>query len=221
MRDRMIIGKTSSRNPTEIATWCEEIGAAVVAVDASINWSNTGRARSAERQLMQQKIWCFSTPTEKAAKEHPTNHFGWMQQGAKLYRALDKSFMRFDGSNERTRPICFETFPHAITCALNGKRVAAKNKCKVRRELLKNDGICCDALTNIDFVDAALCALAAQYFACRHCVPYGDEPDAAIYAIRADALQKIGRNVVLFQQLGGVLKFLAAVQHPSGQITRN
>jgi hypothetical protein len=32
-------------------------------------------------------------------------------QGAKLYRALNSSFVRFDGRNERTRGICFETFP--------------------------------------------------------------------------------------------------------------
>jgi predicted nuclease with RNAse H fold len=180
MRDRTILSNASSCDPAEIVSWCEQLGATVVAVDAPIGWSKTGRARSAERALMQQGIWCFSTPTEKAAKAHPNNHFGWMLQGAKLYRALDKSFARFDGSNERARPICFETFPHAIANALNGAPVSAKNKRKVRRALLVKSGVSCDLLTNIDFVDAALCALTAGYFARRLIEKHGDSMEGFI-----------------------------------------
>lgn len=180
MRNCTIIGKASSCDATEIATWCKEIGAAVVAVDAPISWSKTGRARSAERALMQQRIWCFSTPTEKTAKSHPTNHFGWMLQGAKLYHALDKSFARFDGSNEGARPICLETFPHAIACALNGEPMPAKGKRKVRRALLAKAEVCCDSLTNIDFIDAALCALAAEHFARRRYTRHGDASEGCI-----------------------------------------
>jgi predicted nuclease with RNAse H fold len=184
MSDLTILGKTSSCDPSKIANWCKEIGATVVAVDAPIRWSKTGRARIAERALMQQEIWCFSTPTEKAAKAHPKNHFGWMLQGAKLYRALDESFARFDGSNERVRPICFETFPHAIACALNGASVQAKDKRRVRRSLLATTGISCEALSNIDFVDAALCALTAQYFAQRLVTTYGDADEGHILVPR-------------------------------------
>jgi predicted nuclease with RNAse H fold len=180
MRDLIVLDKASSCDPTEIATWCKEIGAAVVAVDAPISWSRTGGARSAERVLMQQGIWCFSTPIEKSAKSHPTNHFGWMLQGAKLYRALDRSFARFDGTNQRVRPICFETFPHAIACALNGEPVSAKDKRKVRRALLAKAGIDCAPLVNIDFVDAALCALAAEYFARRNYKSHGDASEGCI-----------------------------------------
>lgn len=156
----------------------------VVAVDAPISWSKTGRARSGERSLMQQGIWCFSTPTEKAADEHRTNHFGWMLQGAKLYRALDESFVRFDGRNARARPICFVTFPQAIACALSGAPVPARNKRKVRRALLARAGVCCDLLKNIDFVDAALCALAAQYLARRRVTLYGDPAEGYIVVPR-------------------------------------
>lgn len=185
MRNRTILGKTSSRDPTAIATWCAQIGATVVAVDAPISWSKTGRARSAERALMQAGIWCFSTPTEKAAKAHPTNHFGWMLQGAKLYRTLDRSFARFDGINGHARPICFETFPHAIACALNGAPVSAKNKRNERRALLANAGIDCDCLTSIDFVDAALCALTAEHFARRRIEKHGDPGEGFIVVPRA------------------------------------
>lgn len=180
MLDRTVLGKTSSCDPAEIAAWCRKVGATVVAVDAPIRWSKTGRARSAERALMQQRIWCFSTPTEKAAKEHRTNHFGWMLQGAKLFRALEGSFASFIGSNERARPICFETFPHAIACALNGAPVAARNKRTVRRALLEKAGLCCDSLTNIDFIDAALCALAAQFFARSRFEYHGDAGEGCI-----------------------------------------
>jgi predicted nuclease with RNAse H fold len=184
MHAREVVAKTSSCDPTEIATWCKKIGAQVVAVDAPVKWSSTGGARSAERALMQQGIWCFSTPTEKAAKSHPRNYFGWMLQGAKLYRALDKSFARFDGTNERARPICFETFPHAIACALNGAPVSARKKREVRRAFLEQMGICCDSLTNIDFVDAALCAVTAECFANRRYIHYGDAGEGYIVVPR-------------------------------------
>lgn len=180
MRDLTLLGKTCSCDPTEVASWCTEMGATVVAVDAPISWSKTGRARSAERSLMQAEIWCFSTPTQRAANEHPTNHFGWMLRGAMLYRALDRSFARFDGSNDRARPICLETFPHAIACALNGKPVPAKDKRRTRRALLAKAGIDCESLGNIDFVDAALCALAAEYFARRKYKSHGDSSEGYI-----------------------------------------
>jgi len=39
--------------------------------------------------------------------------------------------------------------------------------------------------------------------------------DLADTAVRDEALRKIGRNVVLFQELENILKFLASAQHPS------
>jgi hypothetical protein len=39
--------------------------------------------------------------------------------------------------------------------------------------------------------------------------------DTAINAARDETLRKIGRNVVLFQELESILKFLASAQHPS------
>lgn len=41
-----------------------------------------------------------------------------------------------------------------------------------------------------------------------------------LVAQRNEALRKIGRNVVLFQQLEGILKFLASIQHPSTPVSR-
>ena len=51
----------------------------------------------------------------------------------------------------------------------------AKRKRSQRRSLLKKAGVDLVELTNIDFVDAALCALTAQYVASGgRCVCYGD-----------------------------------------------
>jgi hypothetical protein len=44
--------------------------------------------------------------------------------------------------------------------------------------------------------------------------------DPAPTAIRDEALRKIGRNVVLFQELENILKFLATAQHPSMPLGR-
>jgi hypothetical protein len=62
------------------------------------------------------------------------------------------------------RPVCFETFPHAIVCALAGKAVPAKPK-KIRRlKVLSEQNYDVSVLSNIDFIDAALCALTADEF---------------------------------------------------------
>lgn len=177
---RLSVTTFSSVDPKEIADWCEEIDATAVAVDSPIAWSVTGRARGAERALMAQRIWCFSSPTEKAAREHPTNFFDWMLNGAVLYRELGKRYSLYDGTADGVRPICFETFPHAITCALTGEITSAKDKVKQRRQALEAAGIRCDALTNIDYVDAALCALAALRFSQRCFVRYGDAAEGFI-----------------------------------------
>jgi predicted nuclease with RNAse H fold len=163
-----------SREPAAVASWCVEIGATMLAVDAPISWSRTGRARAAERALLKAGIHCFFSPSERRALNHPTNHYGWMRNGADLYRALEQHFDRYDGRNGDARPIVFETFPHAIACALAGGIVTARNKRAVRRALLARAGVACDPLTNIDFVDAALCALAAEHFARRQYRALGD-----------------------------------------------
>ena len=46
------------------------------------------------------------------------------------------------------------------------------------------------------------------------------EPETAIEVVRDEALRRIGRNVVLFQELEGILKFLVAAQHPSMPLSK-
>ncbi|MFM2177253.1 MAG: hypothetical protein RL015_1351 [Verrucomicrobiota bacterium] len=161
----------SFKDIAELVCWSvHERGAQMIAVDAPCGWSTDGRARPAERELMQKKIWCFATPSEKAAKERKeraargetTNHFGWMLRGAELYRAL-KSTHPVLGQRPRRGDFCtFETFPHAITWHLLCGHADAKRKRSQRSHLLREAGIAFDAKVGIDFIDAALCALTAH-----------------------------------------------------------
>src|SRR5206468_9732635 len=76
--------------------------------------------------------------------------------------------------------VCFETFPHAVACALAGKIVSATQKRIIRRELLREAGIDTRRLTNIDTIDAALCALAANHFLAGNVKTYGDASEGFI-----------------------------------------
>lgn len=158
----------SSRDARKMAGWCRGISARQIGIDAPCRWSLNGRARSAERELGAAGVSCFATPSREAAQNHPGNYYGWMLNGAELFRLLEKTHPLFDGTARSARGrVCFETFPQAIACVLAGKTVSAKEKQTVRRTLLSRAGIDPQPLLNIDLVDAALCALAA------HCLARG------------------------------------------------
>jgi predicted nuclease with RNAse H fold len=151
--------------PGDAAAWCKSIGACVVAVDAPCGWSATGRSRRAERELHLngEKIHCFATPSEARARTNRTGFYEWVFNGMALYSALQQTYPLFSGSGT-DGPVCFETFPQAVACALAGRRVPAKQKAAVRRRILSEQGYDHRLLGNIDYVDAALCAVAAAYF---------------------------------------------------------
>jgi len=165
------LAQQASPDAEQMATWCKEIGAVAVGVDAPARWSETGRMRPAERELASSGIRCFATPRLETALGHP--FYAWMLQGAALYRELEREYPLYDGrqaagiqgTDIRT---CFETFPQAIACALAGRPVSAKEKGLVRRALLAQACIDPAVLASIDMVDAALCALAA------HCLRLGE-----------------------------------------------
>lgn len=181
LRDGSYREQFSSRSASDIADWCRESDAYAVGVDAPCRWSVTGRARPAERELMAEGIWCFSTPTQQSAVGHPRNHFGWMLNGAQLFRLLEERYPLFDGTigSPDTR-VCFETFPQAVACALSGALVSAKRKATIRRELLRKAGIDIAHLANIDLVDAALCALTAHNLMAGSIKTYGDAESGLI-----------------------------------------
>jgi predicted nuclease with RNAse H fold len=174
----------ASCDPDEVAAWCRDRGALAVGIDAPIDWSRSGKARSAERELMASKISCFATPREEVARSHPTNYFGWMLNGARLYRAMEAHFRRFDGTSSFSNAVCFETFPQAVACSLAGRVIAAKNKGVARRALLKSAGVSTELLRSIDAIDAALCALAAACLVRNEYKTYGDLSEGFIVVPR-------------------------------------
>jgi predicted nuclease with RNAse H fold len=176
----------ATKNVKELSDWCREtVRAQVIAVDAPCRWSIDGLSRPSERELMQKGIWCFSTPTRAKAVGHRTNHFGWMQMGEKLFRALDEDFPICHNFPTPGRTCSFETFPHAITWHLRGGNADASQKRTQRRALLEGEGIDLSKLSNIDLVDAALCALVAYRAATgRECMRFG-EPNTGLIIVPA------------------------------------
>lgn len=166
LRGCALLGRHSSSDAAELAQWCRSLGAGVIGVDAPCRWSADGRARPAERELMAEGIQCFASPSRERALQHPSNYYGWMLRGEALYRALEPSHPLASGLPSPGQHCCFETFPHAITCqlhrALGLEPAAASRKRLERRALLAWCGVACDQLSSIDWIDAALCALAAD-----------------------------------------------------------
>ena len=163
LRGLAIAGQLASRDPREIADWCRALEAQAVGVDAPCRWSITGGSRLAERALMNAGIACFSSPRREVAIAHPRNYYGWMLRGEALFAELEQSHRLFDAGQRSVHgPVCFETYPQAIACVMAGERVPARNKGVIRRRLLAQAGLDLATLTHIDWVDAALCALAAR-----------------------------------------------------------
>ncbi len=176
----------ATKDVKKLSQWCREtVQARVIAVDAPCRWSNDGHSRPAERELMDKRIWCFSTPTRTKAVGHRTNHFGWMLSGEELFRVLDEDFPICDDLPEAGRTCSFETFPHAITWHLRGGNADASQKRTQRRALLEQADIDLTDLTNIDLVDAALCALTAYHAATGgECRSFG-EPNTGLIIVPA------------------------------------
>ena len=182
-------GQLRSRDPRELAAWCRQLQARVIAIDAPCRWSADGRMRPCERELLARGIRCFASPTRAQALSHPTNYFGWMLQGEALYQALEPSHPLIQGLPPRA-PCCFETFPHAITWELRVGRAEAAHKRQQRSQLLEQAGIPLTSLTSMDWIDAALCALAAERVsAAAPCTVHG-EPDSGLILVPAGPEQR-------------------------------
>jgi predicted nuclease with RNAse H fold len=166
--------KFATRDAVSMAGWCrDQVGASAIGVDAPCRWSATGGARPAERALAKAGIHCFATPSFEAAQSNP--FYAWMKSGIEVFGCIERDYPLFDGASPGSgKAVCFETFPQAVACALAGKPVSPKQKATIRRELLRKAGIAVADLTNIDMVDAALCAVAAHYYLENRAKKYGD-----------------------------------------------
>ena len=192
LRDGVYRDQFASLDPLALAAWCIQVGARTVAIDAPCRWSRTGRARPAERALAAEGIHAFATPSLDAAEGR--DFYRWMLNGAALYRVIEAHFRLFDGVNAATGPVCCETFPQAVACALAGRVVSARGKGVVRRALLREVGIATVPLATIDLVDAALCALAAQALLAGRVKTYGDVGEGLIVVPACKPFPESGRG---------------------------
>ncbi|MGE5524529.1 MAG: DUF429 domain-containing protein [Rhodospirillaceae bacterium] len=173
-----VIATFAHAAPAAIVDWCLQLGAQAVAVDAPCRWSATGRSRAAERELRSEGIQAFATPTLAVATAKP--FYRWMVNGAELYLQLARHYVLFDGG-EHERRICLETYPQAVACALATRLLRAKHKRTHRRAVLSDAAVGIVRLTNIDLVDAALCAVAAAYVRAGYYRAYGDGGEGRIF----------------------------------------
>ena len=100
-------------------------------------------------------------------------------QTAKQSRAANPKLdgkMREHASIDTARDI----LPHAVACALAGRLLPARPKATTRRRMLREAGYDDGSLANIDFVDAALCALTADRFLLGRTVSFGDQAEGFI-----------------------------------------
>ncbi|WP_316150631.1 DUF429 domain-containing protein [Cupriavidus sp. BIC8F] len=184
-----ILCSINSRKPEDFVQVCAEHGVMAVGVDAPCQWRTGNGARLAEKELAQARISSFSTPTWELALSNTANFYGWMFNGERVYQALSSTYPLLMGRAYTGGRISFETFPYAITCALLGRDAAsAKLKSTQRRQLLEGLGIDTKMLKSIDAVDAALCALTAQYVLTGEARTYGDALGGYIWVPVAKSL---------------------------------
>jgi len=164
--DGAYLDRLQTRSVRELVRWVrDDVGARVVAVDSPCRWRAGKSGRAAERELMESGIRCFLTPTRREAMHNATGYYDWMLRGMELFLALEKTHSLYDAETSIGRRCSFETFPHAITWHLRGGNADAKRKRSQRLTLLRAHGVRVADLTNMDWIDAALCALAADVFA--------------------------------------------------------
>ena len=166
LESRRVVDQLNSSDAEVLARWC--LRAERIAIDAPCGWALPGaRSRLCERQLAAQGVRCFATPTREAALASRSNFYGWVLRGEALYEALQRFGVPIARDAQALAGCCcFESFPHGITLALLPQiEVKAALKLEQRSALLERFGLALDGLSSIDWIDAAVCALAAQRIA--------------------------------------------------------
>jgi len=163
-----IISKINNTDASLLSKWCKELNPSSIAIDSPCGWSISGFSRKAERDLKVNdiRIKCFCTPKKKYAINN--NFYGWVFNGRILYRNLKKI-----GFN----PI--ETYPHGICCTVGIDRKISK--INNRLNSLSYFSINTVDEKCIDFLDAALCSIAAKYFHMKKTIKFGNDREGFIY----------------------------------------
>ncbi|MEX3693162.1 DUF429 domain-containing protein [Paraburkholderia sp. BR14263] len=115
--------------PQEMLRACLEYGVQAVGIDAPCQWGIERKGRRAERELARQRIFSFATPTRQRADENPGRFYRWMFNGEAIYQVFSSDYPLLSSRDFQGGRVSFETFPHAVTCALRGKEgTSAKEK---------------------------------------------------------------------------------------------
>lgn len=171
--------KFHSSDVNEMVFWISKQQPSIVAIDAPCMFSMNGRSREAERLLVSNGVRCFFTPTREHAQK--SRFYDWVFNGERLFKKLNLPL--FMGKKAKT-PCVIETFPHGINLFFRGGNhlmSSEKSKILARKLTLKElANYPTSELTNIDFVDAALCAIAADYFFRDQFIAYGSNSEGYI-----------------------------------------
>ena len=171
--------KFHSRNPDEIVSWIINQAPLVVAIDSPSMFSLNGRSREAERLLVNHGVRCFFTPTRELAQR--SHFYDWVFNGELLFQKLNLAI--FMGGKPQF-PSVIETFPHGIDLFFWGNKrpIIAKISKTLSRKITLTQKARYETseLSNIDFIDAALCAISADYFARNQFTAYGSDAEGYI-----------------------------------------
>lgn len=182
LRGLEVISSINSRDVEYLVGQCKEFGPEAIGIDSPCLWGKPDGARLAERILAQRRIFSFATPTRERAEANRSGFYGWMFNGERVYQSLAGTHPLLTESRYTKGQVTFETFPHAITCAMLGVGVAsAKQKRVQRRQLLEDVGIDTRPLKSIDAIDAALCAMTAGCLLQGQTEAYGDAEGGYIF----------------------------------------
>lgn len=171
-KGRQYLGQLHSTDPEEIATWALAHQPTVIAIDAPCMFSAHGHSRKSERDLVENGMRCFYTPTRVLAAQ--SRFYDWVFNAERLYQTIGLPI--FMGKPTNT-PCVIETFPHAVQLSLwknDSAFTPEGSKLTVRRKtLVQKANYDISHLSNIDFIDAALCAVSADFFASHQFDAYG------------------------------------------------
>ncbi|UPH90858.1 DUF429 domain-containing protein [Synechococcus sp. NB0720_010] len=182
--EQTVTDQLNTPDPEALARWC--LRAERIAIDAPCGWAQPGqRSRLCERQLLAKGVHCFATPTREAALASRSNFYGWVLRGEALYQALQRFGVPIARDEQALAGrCCFESFPHGITVALSPQiEVKAAFKLEQRSALLERFGVSLSGLSSIDWIDAAVCALAAQRIAKGAAAAIYGEPEGGLLVL--------------------------------------
>ena len=176
-RDGLYFAQFHSIHPDEVASWVLSHNPSAVAIDAPSMFSLNSGSRKAERELVSNGMRCFYTPTRALAAK--SRFYDWVFNGELLYQKLGLPIFMGEQSQETC---AIETFPHAVQMSLWAEDPnPIGNKRSVRESTLAlKANYDTSQLSNIDFIDVALCAVSADYFAHHQFTAYGCKTEGYI-----------------------------------------